>query len=103
MDTLQIENAIRAYLRDELSLPEEELARDARLVRNGLLDSVNLVQLATHLERAFEIEIPDQDIDGEHLDSIEMIAAYIEKKRVERKRVERDRVERERVERKQRG
>lgn len=74
----QIENEIRRYLRDELSLPEAELVRDARLVRNGLLDSVHLVQVATHLERAFDIEIPDQDIDGEHLDSIEMIVAYVQ-------------------------
>ena len=81
MDTLEIENQIRIYLRDELDLPEEELARDARLVRNGLLDSANLVQVATHLERAFDVEIPDQDIDGEHLDSIEMIAAYVERRR----------------------
>ena len=78
MDTEQLETEIRAYLRDELDLPEEELVRDARLVRNGLLDSVNLVQVATHLERTFGIEIPDQDIDGEHLDSIAMIAAYVE-------------------------
>lgn len=77
METEQIEAEVRRYLREELDLPEEELARDARLVRNGLLDSVNLVQVATHLERAFDIEIPDQDIDGEHLDSIEMIAAYV--------------------------
>jgi len=77
MEIEQIEAEVRRYLREELDLPEEELARDARLVRNGLLDSVNLVQVATHLERAFDIEIPDQDIDGEHLDSIEMIAAYV--------------------------
>jgi acyl carrier protein len=81
MDTAQIEEEIRTYLRDELELPEEELTREARLVRNGLLDSVNLVQVATHLERAFDVEIPDQDIDAEHLDSIEMIAAYVERKR----------------------
>lgn len=77
MTSEEIENEIRTYLRDALHLPEEELDRDARLVRNGLLDSANLVQVATHLERAFDIEIPDQDIDGEHLDSIAMIAAYV--------------------------
>jgi acyl carrier protein len=81
MDANEIEIAVRAYLRDELHLPEEELTRDARLVRNGLLDSVHLVQVATHLERAFDIEIPDQDIDGEHLDSIGMIVAYVERNR----------------------
>lgn len=77
METNEIETEIRRYLRDELHLPEAELTREARLVRNGLLDSVNLVQLATHLERSFDIEIPDRDIDGEHLDSIEMIGAYV--------------------------
>jgi len=78
MDTREIENEVRRYLLEELNLPAEELGRDARLVRNGLLDSVNLVQVATHLERTFGIEVPDQDIDGEHLDSIAMIASYVE-------------------------
>jgi acyl carrier protein len=82
MESMQIETEIKRYLREELDIPEEELASDARLVRNGLLDSVNLVQLATHIERTFEVEIPDQDIDGEHLDSIAMIVAYIEARQV---------------------
>lgn len=75
MDT---ETEIKRYLLEELGLPKEELSSDACLVRDGLLDSVNLVQLATHIERTFEIEIPDQDIDADHLDSIEMMVAYVE-------------------------
>ena len=81
MSAPEMEKEIRAYLRDELRIPEAELARDAKLVRTGLLDSVDLVKLDTHLERLFDVEIPDQDIDGEHLESIEMIVAYIERRR----------------------
>jgi acyl carrier protein len=77
MDAERIEAVVRAYLRDEAGMDEAELSRDAMLVRTGRLDSADLVQLATHLERTFGIEIPDPDIDADHLDSIGQIAAYV--------------------------
>ena len=73
----EIEAAVVAYLSDELKVDDPDLDRDTKLVRTGLLDSVSLVQLAAWAERAFGIEIPDEDIDGEHLESIGMIVEYV--------------------------
>ena len=73
----EIRDAVVAYVRDEFRIDESELGWDAPLVRTGLLDSVSLVQLAGHLEHRFGIEIPDQDIDAEHLDSVGMIVEYV--------------------------
>jgi len=64
-------------VRDEFRIDESELSWDAPLVRTGLLDSVSLVQLAGYLERTFGIEIPDQEIDADHFDSIGMIVEYV--------------------------
>jgi acyl carrier protein len=73
----EIEVAVFAYLRDEAKIDVPELDRDTKLVRTGLLDSVSLVQLATWVERTFGIEVPDENIDGDHLESIGMIVEYV--------------------------
>jgi acyl carrier protein len=72
-----IQARIVAFLRDEAHIDEGDLAVDTMLVRSGILDSMGLVQLATWMETAFDIEIPDDDIAAENLDSIEMMTAYV--------------------------
>jgi len=74
---MDVRDAVVAYVRDEFRIDESELSWDAPLVRTGLLDSVSLVQLAGYLERTFGIEIPDQEIDADHFDSIGMIVEYV--------------------------
>ncbi|MFP6623930.1 MAG: acyl carrier protein [Myxococcota bacterium] len=74
---MDVRDAVVAYVRDEFRIDECELSWDAPLVRTGLLDSVSLVQLAGYLERTFGIEIPDQEVDADHLDSIGMIVEYV--------------------------
>ncbi len=74
---MDVRDAVVAYVRDEFRIDECELTWDAPLVRTGLLDSVSLVQLAGYLERTFGIEIPDQEVDADHLDSIGMIVEYV--------------------------
>ena len=74
---MDVRDAVVAYVRDEFRIDECELTWDAPLVRTGLLDSVSLVQLAGYLERTFGIEIPDQEVDADHLDSSGMIVEYV--------------------------
>ena len=74
---MDVRDAVVAYVRDEFRIDECELTWDAPLVRTGLLDSVSLVQLAGYLERTFGIEIPDQEVDADHFDSIGIIVEYV--------------------------
>jgi acyl carrier protein len=73
----EVEARVRAWLRDEIGIPESELGRDAPLVSSGRLDSASLVRLATHLERTFGLRIPDRDIDVDHFDTLAMITDYV--------------------------
>ena len=79
-DATELEAEIFRYLEKKLRVKTAELTRDAPLVSNGLVDSGNLVRLATHIERLTGVSIPDRDIDADHFDSIEMILAYVERK-----------------------
>jgi acyl carrier protein len=76
MDTEALERDVRTWLEEKLDLTG--LGRDDELVSNGLVDSGNLVRLATKIERLTGVEIPDRDIDAEHFDSIALIVAYVQ-------------------------
>ena len=76
IDQERLEAELFRYLREELRLPGE-ITRETELVRTGLIDSTDLVLVATHLERTFDIEIPDADIDVDHFDSVAMIWDYV--------------------------
>jgi acyl carrier protein len=75
MDAEALEREIRSYLEKKLGL--SGVGRDQELVSSGLLDSGNLVRLATHVERVAGVSIPDRDIDADHFDSIAMILTYV--------------------------
>ena len=76
----RLEARIHAFLRDECRVDPAELTRTTELVTSGLLDSMGMVRLATHLERLVDISIPDDDITAEHFDSIGRILGYVESK-----------------------
>ena len=74
------ERKLLDFLQHELDVPEAELDREAALVTTGLMDSMDLVRLASHLERELGIEIPDRDITAENFDSIAKTIAYAERR-----------------------
>ena len=75
MDAARIEARLRAFIRDDLTVEDVPEDPDAALVSSGVIDSVDLVRIATHLERELGIEIPDAEIRPERLDSIAKIVA----------------------------
>ncbi len=77
MDPEKLEASIRSFLRDDLRVAIDAVPRDEDLVTTGLIDSTDLVRLATHLERMLGITIPDQDIRVENFDSIVKILDYV--------------------------
>ena len=75
MEAETLEREVRDWLEKKLGI--SGVGRDDELVSSGLVDSGNLVRLATHVERLAGVEIPDRDIDADHFDSVAMIVAYV--------------------------
>ena len=50
------------------------VADDMRLLSDGLIDSINIVEIILFLENRFAIDIPESDITFENVDTIERIA-----------------------------
>ncbi len=80
MDADAIEASLQEFLRDELRVKDAPVARDVELVTTGIIDSMDLVRIAAHLERLLGVSIPDEDVNQEHFDSIARMLAYLETK-----------------------
>jgi acyl carrier protein len=47
---------------------------------NGIIDSMNILQLGMFIEESFGISVEDDEITPDNFDSIERLAAFIERK-----------------------
>lgn len=57
----------------------EPMLDSASLVSDGILDSLDIMNLIIELENGFDIEIDPEDVLAENFDSVEAIIALIEK------------------------
>ncbi len=49
-------------------------------LEEGIIDSTGVLELVTFLEEEFEIQIEDEELIPENLDSINYVSAYLERK-----------------------
>jgi acyl carrier protein len=70
--------AIRCFISESLGLAV--LADDVRLLSSRAIDSTGVLELVCFLEGAFGIEVADEEILTENLDSVRAICAYVDRK-----------------------
>lgn len=66
---------IEVYLKDTLGIPVESHATP--LVSAGLIDSMQVVEIATFLESSADILLDESDLIVENFDSVEAMAALV--------------------------
>ena len=78
---------LRAELR-QFIVENYLLSREASLLRDsdsltaqGILDSTGALELVMHLEERYGVTVQDDEMHPDNLDSIEKIAAFVERKR----------------------
>mgnify|MGYP000150222018 CR=1 FL=1 len=57
-----------------------EVADDDPLLDAGIIDSMGIFELASHIEHACGVTIEDQELVPENFDSINRIAAFVDRK-----------------------
>ncbi|MCX4268312.1 MAG: acyl carrier protein [Lachnospiraceae bacterium] len=67
---VQLKKAIEPYL------------DSSNLISDGILDSLDIMNLIMELEKEFDIEIDPEDVLSENFESVEAIIALIEKCRI---------------------
>lgn len=78
MSTLTDE--IRSYVVAEFLDGEDtaDLTTEFNLIDNGIVDSLGLVRVVSHLSRTYSIPVDDIPLKPEHFRSIGAIAAFVE-------------------------
>lgn len=53
---------------------------DASFLENGIVDSMNILELVMYVEETFGIVVADDEIVPDHFDSVSKMAAYVHSK-----------------------
>jgi acyl carrier protein len=73
---------IRSFIESNFFVPQGQvLADDASLLDSGVIDSTGVLELIGFLQDELGIEVADQEMVPDNLDSIAKIDAYIVRKR----------------------
>ncbi len=64
-----------------LSRDESRLGDSDSLTALGILDSTGALEVVTYLQERYGVTVQDEELRPENLDSIDKIAAFIERKR----------------------
>lgn len=83
MNSVEIKTVVKDFILNEF-LPGENpdnLGNDMELISAGILDSLATLRLIAFLEETFGIETEPHELDPDNLNSIDLIAAFVEAKR----------------------
>jgi len=79
---MTIENKVRLFIADNFLFREDrgEFSDRESLLDAGLIDSTGVLELVAFLETEFGIEMEDEEIVPNNLDSIAKIVAFVARK-----------------------
>jgi acyl carrier protein len=74
------EHLIRTYIAENILFSNSgyPYSDDASFLDEGIVDSMNVLQIVTFVEKQFGIHINDEDIVPNNFDSVAKLAAYVQ-------------------------
>lgn len=81
-DTLDKKQKIRQFIVETFLFGDTDagLADDESLLDSGIVDSTGVLELVAFLEEEFDIEVKDEELIPDNLDSLDQLAAFVERK-----------------------
>lgn len=78
---IDIEQQVRQYIGSNFIVSDiESLSAGELLLGRGILDSTGFIELVSFLEETFHIQVADEEMIPENLDSLASIVAYVARK-----------------------
>ena len=75
---MEQKQAIREFIVENFLFGEANgLDDDTSFLENGIIDSTGILELVTFLEETFGIEVEDEELVPENLDSIANVVTYL--------------------------
>lgn len=81
METEDILRKVKQYILR--SVDEQDITEDTDLFETGIIHSLFAIQLVVFIEKAFHLELEEEDMTTENMKSIRTIAKLIEEKQEE--------------------
>jgi len=75
---VDLERDVRGFITENFILDEQDIASDASLTQQGVLDSMGVLELIMFIEERFGVKVPDEDTLPENLDSVARIVGYVQ-------------------------
>ncbi len=83
---MEIAQQIRTYIVENFLFgDDQELSNSQSLLEAGVVDSTGVIELVTFLEDSFGVEVADDELVPENLDTIDNIAAFTQRKQSQSK------------------
>jgi acyl carrier protein len=78
----QIEAPLREFIATNLIYSKDGFtyADDASLLKEGIIDSLGVVELVTFLQTRFGLKVEQSDVRPENFDSVAKLAAFVRSK-----------------------
>ncbi len=73
-----MEEQIRRFLSDSFFV--DEIAVDASFLAEGVLDSTGVLELVTFLEDTFGIDVAEEEMLPDNLDSVARLVGFVQRK-----------------------
>ncbi|WBW97652.1 acyl carrier protein [Oceanirhabdus sp. W0125-5] len=70
---------VKEIIADQLGIDTEEIKMETKLIDDLGVDSLEIFEVIMSLEEEFEIEIPNEDVEG--MKSVSEMVKYIESKK----------------------
>jgi len=78
---MEIKAAVRAFVVDNFYVADSsKLSDDVSLLLQGIVDSTGVLEVVIFLEQTYGIQVKDEDLIPENLDSIAKIGRFVERK-----------------------
>jgi acyl carrier protein len=74
---VDLERDVRGFITENFILDGQDIASDASLTQQGVLDSMGVLELIMFIEERFGVKVPDEDTLPENLDSVARIVHYV--------------------------
>ncbi|CAM2868301.1 acyl carrier protein [Hathewaya histolytica] len=69
---------VKNVIINQLGVEEEEIKLESKLIEDLGVDSLEIFEIVMSLEEEFDVEIPNEDIEG--IKTVGEVVSYIEKK-----------------------
>lgn len=76
-----IEETVRKYISEKILFSQNyPFSDEDSLLENGIIDSMNVMEIVVFLEEDLGVQVEDYEINPDNFDSVSRLAAYVRSK-----------------------